>query len=74
MSTARAPITRVRGRTSANSARIPPSPRLSACSTKLTYLKDTTKLSDQNTSDITPMTFSRVGGMLWWPAKHSLSA
>jgi hypothetical protein len=52
------------GRTKASSARIPPSPRLSARRTKVTYLRETTKLIDQNTSDITPITFSRVAGML----------
>ena len=71
---ARARPALARGRTRARSARMPPSPRLSARSTKLTYLKETTKLIDQNTSDITPITFSRVAGMLWWPPKHSLSA
>ena len=62
------------GRTSASRARIPPSPRLSARSTSAMYLKETTKLSDQNTSDSTPRTFSGVSGTACFPLKHSLRA
>jgi hypothetical protein len=38
------------------------------------YLNETTKLMDQKMRERTPITFSGVGGMLWCPAKHSLSA
>jgi hypothetical protein len=53
---------------------IPPSPRLSARMTKMRYLKETTKLSDQKISDSTPSTFSLVGEIPYSGAKHSLSA
>ncbi len=48
--------------TSASSARMPPSPRLSARITNARYLKLTTKVMAQNTSESTPSTFSGVGG------------
>ena len=62
------------GRTSASNARMPPSPRLSARSTNVMYLKETTKFIAQNTSDMTPMTFSRVGASPCSGLKHSFRA
>ena len=47
--------------TSANSARMPPSPSLSARMTKSRYLTETTSMSDQKTSDRTPRTLSASG-------------
>ncbi len=38
------------------------------------YLKETMKLIDQKMRERTPITFSLVGSMLWWPLKHSLMA
>jgi hypothetical protein len=32
------------------------------------------KLMDQKISERTPITFSGVSGMRWWPLKHSLMA
>ena len=40
---------------------MPPSPSLSARSTNATYLIDTTTVTDQKTSEITPCTSSWVG-------------
>ena len=57
--------------TRARSARIPPSPRLSARITKDMYLNVTTKVIDQNTSDTTPSTLSGVGATPCGPVKHS---
>jgi hypothetical protein len=51
------------GVTSEVSARIPPSPRLSAFSTKTAYFTEMTSSSAQKISDSTPSTFSRVGCM-----------
>ncbi len=48
------------GRINEVSARIPPSPSLSARSTKARYLRDTTMISDHTISEITPRTVSRV--------------
>ena len=62
------------GRARASSARMPPSPRLSARMTIDRYLKVTTKLSDQKISERMPMTFSRVTGKPCGPVKHSFSA
>jgi hypothetical protein len=56
------------------SARIPPSPRLSARRTKDRYLNVTTNVIAQNTSDRTPRTFASVGATPCGPAKHSFSA
>ena len=53
---------------------MPPSPRLSARMTCPMYLKETTKLSDQKTSESTPSTFSGVGARPWGPVKHSFRA
>jgi hypothetical protein len=41
-------------RTSAESASTPPSPALSARSTSPTYLAETTRVTDQKTSEMTP--------------------
>ena len=46
--------------TSAISARMPPSPRLSARMTKTRYLSEMTMISDQKISESTPRTFSGV--------------
>ncbi len=46
---------------SAVSAMMPPSPLLSARMMKPAYFTDTTRISDQNTSDSTPSTFGSVG-------------
>jgi hypothetical protein len=48
--------------TSAASARMPPSPLLSARSTNTRYFTQTTSISAQHISDSTPSTFSRFGG------------
>ncbi len=53
---------------------MPPSPRLSARITNDRYLKVTTKVIAQNTSETTPTTFSGVGATPCGPLKHSLSA
>ena len=53
------------GVTSAVSARIPPSPRLSARRTKMPYLTEITSTSDQKMSDSTPSTLARVGSTPW---------
>jgi hypothetical protein len=45
---------------------MPPSPLLSARRISATYLKDTTTISDQNTSERIPSTFSGVIGTGWW--------
>ena len=42
---------------------MPPSPRLSARSTSITYLSDTTIISDQKIADTPPRMFSGVSGM-----------
>ena len=62
------------GCTSANSARIPPSPWLSARITSDRYLTATTRTSDQNTSDRMPSTFGVVTAMPCAGPKHSLIA
>ena len=46
--------------TSAMSAMMPPSPRLSARMMNITYFTDTTSISDQSTSDTAPSTWSWV--------------
>ena len=51
-----------RGATSDISARMPPSPRLSARMTKTRYLIEMTMISDQKISESTPSTLSGVGG------------
>ena len=53
---------------------MPPSPRLSARMTKERYLKVTTKVIAQTTSDRTPSTFCGVSGIPCSPWKLSLSA
>jgi hypothetical protein len=74
MRSLRAWSARASGRIRASRANVPPSPRLSARSTTETYLNDTMKLMDQKISERTPITFSGVSGMRWWPLKHSLIA
>ena len=51
-------LARSRPGTSASSARMPPSPRLSARMTKVGYLTDTTSVSAQTMSETTPKTSS----------------
>jgi hypothetical protein len=58
----------------ARSARMPPSPRLSARSMWATYLNEIRKLSDQKTSERIPRMFSRFRAMDDGPRKHSFSA
>ena len=62
------------GRTSASSARIPPSPWLSARVSTRTYFSVTTSISDQKNSESSPSTSSCVAWMPveWW--KHSRRA
>jgi hypothetical protein len=61
-------------RTSATSARMPPSPWLSARITNSRYFTDTVINSDQMISDSTPSTLPTVTGMACRPEKHSRSA
>ena len=56
------------------SARIPPSPRLSARMTNHRYFTVTTKVIAQKTSERIPSTFSWVAGTECVPEKHSRSA
>ena len=56
---------------SAISAMMPPSPRLSARITKVTYFTVITMMSAHRISDSTPSTFSGVTGTGWWLAKTS---
>jgi hypothetical protein len=51
------------GVASAVSARMPPSPRLSARRTKTPYLTEMMRISAQKIRDITPKTFSGVAAM-----------
>jgi hypothetical protein len=51
---------------------MPPSPLLSARRISATYLKETTTISDQNTSERMPSTFSGVIGTGWWAAEDFL--
>jgi hypothetical protein len=61
--------------TRAISAMMPPSPLLSARRISATYLNETTTISDQNTSESMPSTFSGVIGTGWWALpKTSLMA
>ena len=62
------------GRTSASSARMPPSPRLSARMTMERYLKVTTKLSDQKISDRIAQHVLGGHRKAVGPKKHSLNA
>ena len=64
----------VRERTSATSARMPPSPSLSARITNTRYLIETMTMSDQKISESTPSTLPVVTGTAWDPEKHSRSA
>ncbi|MFO0875491.1 MAG: hypothetical protein U0575_16205 [Phycisphaerales bacterium] len=59
---------------SASSARIPPSPRLSARMMNPRYLTPTTSTSDQTISDMTPSTLLRVASTACSPLKHSRTA
>lgn len=56
------------------SAKIPPSPRLSARMMKPRYFTATTTTRDQKTRERTPRTLVSVMGMAWSPWKHSLTA
>ncbi len=57
-----------------SSARMPPSPRLSARSTNSTYFVQTMSTSVQTINDSTPNTFVGSTPTPWLPAKHSRSA
>ena len=57
--------------TSDNSARIPPSPSLSARSTRTTYLSDTIAISAQKMSETIPRTSAAVGTA--WPVTPSVT-
>ena len=56
------------------SARMPPSPRLSARITNTRYLMETMMIRAQKISDITPRMFRRFGSTAWGPKKHSRMA
>ena len=64
----------VRPDTSASSARLPPSPLLSARMMMVTYFSVTTIIIDQNIRLITPMMCGGSSASLWWPAKVSRKA
>ena len=53
--------------TSARSAKMPPSPRLSACMINIRYLMVTTMVKDHAISESTPRTFVGVGLMACMP-------
>ena len=57
--------------TSDSSARIPPSPSLSARSTSTTYLSDTIAISAQKMSEMIPRTSTAVG--TGWPLALSVT-
>jgi hypothetical protein len=56
---------------SAKSAMMPPSPWLSARRISVTYFSETTIISDQKMTEITPITWSGVSGM--WPEPANTS-
>ena len=60
--------------TRARSARMPPSPWLSARITKPMYLTTTMSVSAQKTSERMPRTLPRLIATPWGRAKHSLIA
>ena len=62
------------GRSSASSARMPPSPRLSARSTNTMYLSEMMASNVHSTSDSTPSTFASLTGSGCGPLKHSRNA
>ena len=64
----------VRPDTKASSARLPPSPLLSARMMMTTYLIVTTIIIDQNIRLITPMMCAGSSASLWCPAKVSRNA
>ena len=68
------PPARVRCITSAISASIPPSPRLSARMTKARYFTEMTMMSAQKNRLSTPSTLAGEGSMPCGPWKHSRSA
>ena len=57
-----------------SSAKMPPSPRLSARRMNPTYLTVTTTVSDQKISEATPNRFTSFRAMACWPLKHSRTA
>jgi len=59
---------------SAISAMIPPSPLLSARMMRITYLSETTIISDQKIVDRPPSTLAVPSGMPWSGLKVSLAA
>src|SRR6266566_210153 len=59
-------------RSSAASAITPPSPWLSARMMTLTYLTETTRVTDQNTSEMTPYTSPAVGWTFPWSREKTV--
>ena len=59
---------------SASSARLPPSPLLSARMMIVTYLSVTMIIIDQKIRLSTPKMWSWSGTSVWWPAKVSRKA
>ena len=66
------PVGVPRGKIKASIANWPPSPRLSARSTKLTYFTVITRVSAHTISERMPNTLSRVGWSPYSGLKHSL--
>ena len=64
----------VRPEISASSARLPPSPLLSARMMIVTYFRLTTIIIDQNIRLTTPMMCAGSSASLWCPAKVSRKA
>ena len=58
---------------SARSARMPPSPRLSARMTKLTYFTETARMSAQRMSEMTPKMSARSSGTPGWASDATCS-
>ena len=58
--------------TLAISARIPPSPSLSARMMKRTNSTETISVTDQKTSEITPKTSASVALTAWWSAEKTV--
>ena len=52
---------------------MPPSPRLSARMTKLTYLIETARMSAQRMSEMTPNTSARSSGTPGWASDATCS-
>ena len=61
-----------RPRSNATSARMPPSPSLSARITSSTYLTVTMMVTTQKTSEITPYTSAGVGSTALWSSEKTV--